>query len=248
MTCRIMKKKAEAEHIIAGSVVQKLIRAARRLSRQIDRELRAVPSGWSLASYDPNILFDAFPCLQLRDGYRLAAYEFCEGGDGNGFVFAIPARHWLPDPPENGFSVDWSPSGVPFFSSAEQPLPAWMHADVEGFLEGDGSPLSYFQASIFIRELREMGVYWHECSWSTQEVLTAAVQVSKQNWVWNENKPRDWRPVVRQDPAGLRQVVFYSHTGLGQEQIILHIDTFSAGYQFATDEKVIALGEGGYLF
>jgi hypothetical protein len=243
-----MSEKGQPEHRIGGRVVQKLMREARRLARQVDQRLSALPPGWSLASFDPNILFDAFNRLQLRKGFQLAAYQFCDGGNGNGFVFAIPARRWLPDPPPSGCRFDWSPSGAPVFCSPEQSLPEWVHADVERFLEGDGSPLSYFQAGIFMRELREMGAYWHGCSWSTHEVLTSAVRIAKQAWEWQEKEPRDWRPLVRQDPSAARQVAFYSHTGLGQEQIILHTDTFYEGYHFCTGEKVVALGEGGYVF
>lgn len=233
--------------IIAGRVVQKLMRKARRYARQIDQSLQPLPLGWSLATFDPNLLFDAFPLLQLRDGFHLAAYQYCEGGNGNGFAFAIPARRWLPDPPEGGFNFEGS-SAAPIFCSTGAMLPEWVHADVENFLEGDGSPLSYFQASIFMRELREMGAYWHGCSWSTHEVLTSAAQISKQHWNWKKHKPREWRPVVRQEACGFRQVVFYSHTGLGQEQIVIHRDTFTEGYRFSAEEEIIALGEGGYVF
>lgn len=235
------------EHFISTLAAKKLMRSARRISRQIDKSWEALAPGWSLASYDPNVLFDVFPCLQLRDGFRLASYQFVEGGNGNGFMFAIPTRHSLPEPQEDDFGFDWSLSGNPVFYS-ERPLPEWMHSDLESFLEGDGSPLSYFQASIFIRELREMGSLWHGCSWSTHEVLLSATQISKLKWEWQDEKPRDWRPVVRQNSDGLWQVVFYSHTGLGQEQIVVHTDTFTAGYQFDVDDRAIALGEGGYVF
>ena len=236
------------ERIVGALTVKKIMRTARRLSRQIDRSLEALRSGWSLSSYDPNLLFDAFPCLQLRDGFWLASYQFVEGGNGNGFVFAVPIRRSLPDPPEGGFNFSWSPSGLPIFHADEGCLPEWVHADFERFIEGDGSPLSYFQASIFIRELREMGSLWHGCSWSTHEVLASDSRIAKQKWEWEEKKPRDWRPVVRKDSAGLWRVIFYSHTGLGQETIIMHEDRFTEGYHFEADDKVIAVGEGGYIF
>jgi hypothetical protein len=133
-----------AEHFLSALVVKRLLRTARRISRQIDKSFEALTPGWSLATYDPNHLFDAFPCLQLRDGFRLASYQFVEGGNGNGFVFAIPTHRSLPEPPETGFSFGWSSSGTPVFCTADKPLPEWVHVDIERFLEGDGSPLSYF--------------------------------------------------------------------------------------------------------
>ena len=234
------------EHFLAAPTVKKLIRKARRISRQIDRGLETIPSGWSFASYNPNLLFEAFTCLQLRDGYKLASYQFFQGSKGNGFVFAIPMREALPDPPEEGFGFDWPASANPVLYS-EHPLPEWMRSDFESFLEGDASPLSYFQASIFVRELREMGSLWHGCSWSTHEVLLAAAQMPEQKWEWQDEPPRDWRPFVQQNANGLWDVVFYSYTGLGQEQIVRHKDTFVKGYQFDINDTVIALGEGGYM-
>ena len=242
-----MREQLKPYHAISAREVQKLMRAARRQSRQVDRLLEAMPAGWSVATYDPNLLFDAFPRLQLRDGFRLAAYQYYDGGNGNGFAFAIPADKWLPEPAE-GLDFGWSSSGAPILISAGHALPEWVHYEVAQFLEGDGSPLSYFQASIFMRELQEMGAFWHGCSWSTHEVLTSAAQIPKQKWQWQEKRPREWRPTVQQNPFGLWQVVFYSHTGLEQERIVLHRDTFEEGYQFSTEEKTIALGEGGYIF
>ncbi len=206
-----------------------------------------MPRGWSLAPYDPNALFDAFPCLQLKDGYRLAAYQFHEGGNGNGFVFVTPADKGLPDPDQE-MEFFWPSSGAPVLSPGGTPLPEWAHADVARFLEGDGSPLSYFQASIFMRELQEMGAEWHGCSWATHEVLTSAGRIPRLKWEWNERRPRDWRPLVGQNPDGLRQVVFYSYSGLGQERILRHTDTFVEGYQFNSVETAIALAGGGYVF
>ncbi len=242
-----MREQSKVNHAISAREVQKLMRAARRQSRQIDRLLQSMPSGWSVAPHDPNLLFDAFPRLQLRDGFRLAAYQYYEAGNGNGFFFAIPANKWLPDPDEK-FGITWSSSGAATLSSGGAHLPEWMHADVAQFLEGDGSALSYFHASIFTRELLEMGALWHGCSWSTHEVLTSATQLPKQKWQWQGKRPRDWRPRVLQNPAGHWQVVFYSHSGLEQERIILHKDIFEEGYRFNTEETTIALGEGGYIF
>jgi hypothetical protein len=240
-----LRERSNPAHVIPAREVQKLIRAARRQSRQVDRRLEPMPSGWSVAPYDPNLLFDAFPRLQLREGFRLAAYQYYEMGTGNGFVFATPAGKWLPEPAQD---LEFSSTGAPALGAAGTPLPEWVHAEVGQFLEGDGSPLSYFQASIFMRELQEMGAQWHGCSWSTHEVVTSAIQIPKQKWQWQDKRLRDWRPTVRQNPDGLWRVVFYTHTGLEQERIIRHRDTFEEGYEFDTEQTTIALGEGGYIF
>lgn len=234
------------EEIIDAPVVGKLMREARRLSRQIDRLLVPLPAGWSLAPFEPNELFDAFPRLQLRAGFQLAAYQYCEGRTAYGFVFAIPARRWLPDPPQSGFELDWSEDDKPILSSGGL-LPEWARPDIETFLEGDHSPLSYFQASIFVRELREMGSLRRGSSWPNHRIVTAADQIAGQNWIWDGEEPQDWRPVVRRKDTGLRQVIFYTHTGLRRERIVAHHDTFTSGYSFESADTTIARGEGGYL-
>jgi hypothetical protein len=232
-------------YFVEAPVVRKLMRSARHLSRQIDRNFSAPARGWSLASYDPNLLLDAFCCLALRDGWQLAAYEFFDGENGIGFVFGIPAGHSLPDPEER-FDFHWSPEGKPVFDPVWQSLPERMQANIGCILEGDGSPLSYFQASIFVRELQEMGSLFHGCSWAAHEVLTSAAQIPLQKWDWGEKRPRIWRPVVR-NLGSTWQVTFYSYSGLSREQIVFHMDTFAAGYELETEETIVALGEGGYV-
>ena len=243
-----MTHRLESVLIISQNTAQKLLRGARKLSKQITRFYSEFSHGWSAETHDPNRLFDAFPRLKIREGFKLAAYQLMEGGNGNGFAFAIPTHLSLPEPREHEFDLGWSMSGTPIFCSGEQGLPEWVRADIGNFLEGDSSPLSYFQASIFLRELHEMGARWHGCSWSTHKLLTSAARIPKQTWQWKHDKPEDWRPRVMLNSAGLWQVLFYTHTGLGQEQIVLHIDTFTAGYQFDTVLREIALGQGGYVF
>jgi len=122
-----------------------------------------------------------------------------------------------------------------------------MHPDIEYFLEGDGSPLTYFQGSIFLRELHEMGTMQRACTWANRQVLVSAAPIAKQNWTWNEKKPVDFRPVVRESAGGVWQVVFYTYSGLGRDQIIHHKDTFIEAYRFDAEESVIALGAGGHV-
>jgi hypothetical protein len=234
------------EEILDAPVVVKLMREARRISRQIDRLLAPLPDGWSLALFEPNELFDAFPRLQLRAGFQLAGYQYCEGRTACGFVFAIPARRWLPDPSEGGLELDWSEDGTPLLRS-NQPLPEWVRPDIETFLEGDHSPLSYFQASIFMRELMEMGSIRRGGSWPNHRIVTAADQIAGQNWIWEGESPQEWRPVVQRKDTGLLQVIFYTHTGLRRERIVAHQDTFTSGYSFESADAILARGQGGYL-
>lgn len=212
------------------------MRRARRISRAIERGLEPLRDGWTVDAYDPQELFEAFPRLWLREGFRLSAYHFCDGANANGFVFAIPEDRRLPEPPEEGFDFEHAP------------LPEWARADIGRFLEGDGSPLSYFQASIFTRELKEMGALRHGCTWATHKVLTDASDIAGKGWEWLEATPLEWLPTVWRDGGGRWRVSFHTHSGLGRERILGHSDIYTAGYHFEEDPTEIALGEGGYIF
>lgn len=225
----------DLELVVGAKLVKGVMRRARRISRAIDRGFEPLRAGWTVDAYDPQALLEPFPRLRLREGFRLSSYHFCDGANGNGFVFAIPAERRLPEPPEEGFDFE------------RDPLPEWASADIGRFLEGDGSPLSCFQASIFIRELGEMGTLRQGCTWSTQEVITDGREIAGQEWEWQEEEPLEWLPTVWRDGGGPRFVVFYTYTGLGRERILRHTDVYATGYRFEQNPREIALGEGGYL-
>ncbi len=244
-----MKKDETKSRIIPARIAGKLLRDARRLARQITDGLGDTPPGWSVASYDPNRLLGPFSCLRLRDGFRLAAYQFHDGGgNGNGFVAVIPDDRSLPDPPESGFDFAWSPPGSAVLSSAEGLVPEWVRLDIGHFLEGDDSPLSYFQASILLRELGELGAMWHGCSWATHELVTSHKRIPGRGWKWKRKEPQEWQPVVRRNRVRQWQVIFYTKSDLGQSRVVRHRDTFTDVYNFDSEEVEIALGRGDMSF
>ena len=75
-----------------------------------------VPSGWSRSNVDPMGVLDVFKPLQLKDGFVLKAYQFREGGNGNGFVWAMPTDADFPDP-EDDFAIH---QGMGFFVYTDQ--------------------------------------------------------------------------------------------------------------------------------
>ena len=68
--------------------VNQLRRRAQRASNVTDRG----PEGWSKSDVDPMALLSAFPSLHLKEGLTLRAYQFREGGNGNGVVWAMPVK------------------------------------------------------------------------------------------------------------------------------------------------------------
>ena len=251
---------AEREQRIARTTAEKLAKKLSSCRQKVENKLddpTMLRKGWQKAPYNPMQLLAACKHVRLKDGFTLEAYQYYESTGGNGFVFAIPANETLPEPPK-GLQLDFSERGhQPTLNHLELGMPKWMRTDADAFLEGDGSPISYFEASILSRELRELGAMWHGCGWSTHLLLTSEAAVDKviggddatdRKWEWGQEKPTDWRPVVRVPDGGCVTAEFYTYSGLGREAIQLHRDTFHDGYAFETESEVVGSGLGGYVF
>ncbi len=205
-----------------------------------------LPDGWSISPVDPVTILAPFRSLHLRPGYVLRAYQFKAGGNGNAIVWAMPVEEHFPQP------GDCSRLTNHFL---EPPKPSAAVDDFMNVIEGDGSAWSYLSASLLGRELTEFGARWHGCEWSTHTILGAdpwksrKVRSPAETWKWTAPKPAEWKPHVNVTPVGTIRVTFITYTGLGQERIVGHTDTFTANsYRFKRKEKVMAWGEGGYVF
>ena len=211
-----------------------------------------IPDDWSISPVDPMDLLSVFPCLKVKDGYYLAAYQYRSGGNGNGFVYAIPCGTSFPSP-------DSCPRWEDHFLKPPQhegALNSFMEA-----IEGDGSPMSYLSSSVLGRELAEFGAMWHGCSWSDSVIVGSdpwgkdsrrffsSVPISpKDKWNFLRPEPDDWSPAVfiTEEEVTVR---FYVWSGLGGETISIIQDTYSPGnYCFKTKETVIAVGGGGFVY
>jgi hypothetical protein len=63
-----------------------------------------------------------------------------------------------------------------------------------------------------------------------------------------ERPPRRWSPQVHEENSTV-VVTFVTFSGLGQETIYGHTDTYKPGaYRFETERKQISTGPGGYVF
>lgn len=208
------------------------------------------PEGWSISSVDPMKVVAAFGCLSVKEGYALRAYQFRQGGNGNGVVWAMPADAEFPAPER------CSRLRKVFL---QPPKPPKALPDVMKAIDGDGTPWSYLCASILGRELVEFGAMWHGCSWSTHRLLgsnpmrgdrqeaTDDHSLDPAAWTWHEAEPAEWQPQVTEDGEKMA-VAFFTHSGLMPEGIFRHKDTFRKGsYSFKSQQKAIATGHGGYV-
>ena len=211
------------------------------------------PQGWSKSTVDPMDVLAVFKPLRIKSGFVLRAYQFCEGGNGNGFVWALPTDAPFPEPDE-------CPRLEQMFLAPPKP-PAALD-DVMDAIEGDGTHWSYLCASLFCREIHEFGAMWHGANWSTHTILGKNPLKARRSrgggmdqpsggrdeWTWAEPEPAEWKPQVVEDGDSI-SVVFVTFSGHDVETIYRHTDRFRRGScSFTTERSKIATGSGGFVF
>jgi hypothetical protein len=234
-----------------------------RLRKSLGKALRSEtgedpPEGLSISPVDPTQAIACLRWLKLKPGMALRAYQYFEGGDGNGFVLAMPENVPLPPPSECPMcKVEVAPGVFCEYPKPEAALPEVMDA-----LVGDRSPWSLLEASILSHELSEFGAYWHGCDWSCHSVLDsnpllpgselpaeiAEYFASADAWKWEEAIPGEWRPsaLVNEDGGGSARFITFS--ALDQAALYENVDNFQAGsFQPQGQCRVLAKGLGGYV-
>ena len=228
------------------------INRLRTLAAEARRVPEEPPDGWSKSVADPAAVVAVFPPLHVRPGYVLRAYQFRSGGNGNGFVWAMPADSPFPAPDDCPRLTD---------QFLNPPKPESALNDYMGCISGDETPWSYICASVLKRELGEFGALWHGCSWGTHTILGRDPFGSRpspelpesvaalEEWLWSEPCPDQWRPRVMHDESGTVMVRFLTYSALGEQRIVRHEDTYGAGsYRCESQDKVLATAPGGFVF
>lgn len=216
--------------------------------RKQAREARHVqmvgPDGWCISEVDPTNLFKVFRTLRLKEGFVLRALQYREDRNGDGFVWAMPVDAPLLDP-GNGTERQ----------RLHPPLrPAEALSNLMDAIEGDGTPWSYLEASLFAREIDEFGVFWQESLEEAEVILGADPFCTGQQpslvgltaggdaWRWVEPKPTSWEPSFQPTNETVR-IRFYTYRRMGRESIFRTVDTFRLRqYAFETESTKIAVG------
>lgn len=187
----------------------------------------------SINILDPLRLVSAFPPLRIRQGWTLVTQQYSDGANAKGFTWAIPA-----DCPQPDLTLTNWPS------QSDKPQGAILPMAV---IEGSHTAWSYLCASLLARELAELGAVWHGCEWSTHDLYGGTHL--KGEWTFTEHRPGSYNPSVAISEQGAT-VSFYTRTDLGQSRIIRHTDIYSpgSGYQFDSEELVVAYGPPGFVF
>ena len=214
--------------------------------------------GLYLSPVDPSDAVRIVTHVHLKPGYVLQGYQYISGSNGNGFVYAIPEEARLPDPYEHVHRLKEVVPGVHLpYPEPPNALPHFMDA-----IEGDGSPRSFLEASILMRELEEFGAIWHGCDWADHAILYTDPNNGKSRlpmelreddrwlpeyWTWLVPRPEEWRPCVKLGDQGAT-VEFFSFSALGQCNIVKHVDTYEHGSMHPTSaSQDLAFGPVGYI-
>ncbi len=113
-------------------------------------------------------LLGKFDLLRLKDGFRLEGYYFYDGMGGNFRPVAMSDDMDLPD---------WTDdSRNPVFGL--EAIPSGLDTEIDSCIVHDHTPKSYFQKSIFLRELDDIGAFWHGCSdWHIKGIVLEKSEV-----------------------------------------------------------------------
>jgi hypothetical protein len=233
--------------------LRRLTALRRRVERAQQRK-EPPPAGWSKSAFDPVGVVNAFDALRLRTGFTIRAYQYYCAGNGHAVVWAMPAGSDFPEPQD---------CSVRAGGSLEPPRPPGALDDVMEVIEGDGSPWSHISASLFWREIREFGAYWHGCDWSSHSLLDrnplSVPARGRQrgvdwpsgrarDWHWLRPEPADWRPAVRRRGASVT-VTFCTFNAAVRQKIARHSDRYESGsYCFVPTVETLATGPSGFIY
>ncbi len=172
----------------------------------------------------------------MRPRYVWRAIHYRERDSASALVLGLPEGVDLEEPQD---------------ASSELIRPDRAVADLGESLEGDGSPLSYLQASLLVREMLSFGAAGHGISdWAETIIVDTAPSsggLDAGGWRWFEPIPSDWRPSVMEDEGGC-VVVFYGEEFLGQHRVCRFVDHYAPGTLSSTrSRQVLGVGPGGIL-
>ena len=115
------------------------VRQLRKRAVKAREITQPAPEGWSKSLVNPLNVLAVFEPLRIKKGYTLRAYHYREGNDSHGVVWAMPVNADFPEPQH-----------CPCIENVlvGPPKPPTALEDFMEAIKGDGSPWSYFCASL----------------------------------------------------------------------------------------------------
>ncbi len=247
---------AETREFYTASAVQEL---RDRLGGHLRRPDPPPPHGWSKLTADLAPLVSDLRHLRPKPGLALRGYQFLDrnSGSGRSAIYAMPEQAPLPEPQD----CQQSEGPVQFWFDTPVP-PGALEPLTDGF-DGDGSPDSFLETSILVRELADF-ISYRFVQWPVETVLDTDPFVPGQpepdpwwrapardssGWSWHEAPPTDWRPCVQMNDDGSVAVRFFAYFPPGIQTLRRHVDTYPPGsYRATATCDTIAEGKVGFLW
>ncbi|MEK5419513.1 hypothetical protein [Paenibacillus sp. FSL L8-0708] len=198
--------------------------------------------GWFRSSTNPESILKGFSHLHIKENYKLRAYQYSDGANGNGVVWAIPVNMDLPPANECECLEE-------HFLIA--PKPAFALDDCMQVIDGDKSPLSYLQASVAFHDIHEFGAFWHGTSWGRDVILpiNEGENADKYQWKMIEDEPATLEPHFYYSNLGNPTIVFHTINDIGTVTMNRYVHTFSkSDYTLRVERTCIATAGGGIIF
>jgi hypothetical protein len=197
-----------------------------------------VEGRWFLSSLNPAQALLQVPNLWLKPNLRLVTYLLRTPDGGLGQTCAVPDAIYSTLQLERALPEDTDWHYPPFPDGA-------LHQVMDAF-EGDRSPLSFLVASLWRRELKELGAKGRDQDWAHHRM----VETPPPQWQWDWkgdraeqlSRSQDLRPRLRSLPDGGWQVEFFTVRTRAPHLLICHLDSYGPqGYGAKTKDQVVAV-------
>lgn len=202
--------------------------------------------GWNLDEKGPEKIVKGFSNVKVKSDFKLIGYRYIEGGNGNGFVWAIPKSIISP-------KVNECEALEEYFLCPPKPRVA-----LENYMlviEGDKSPFSYLQAAILNHELGEYGATWHGVSWGGDSILPWSEEIIKKlgentyQWDMKEEEPEIIEPHFYFNEEEEPVVVFYTINDIGIVTFNEYKHIFNKeNYTMKVERKILGTAGWGIVF
>jgi hypothetical protein len=187
---------------------------------------------WFVSTVNPGAALIKLPGLRLKPGMRMVAYLNRTADQGQGIALA------LPEPLSTTAHLEKALNGG--FNHQQAPTPEGALGHIMEALDGDRSPISFMIASIFQRELNELGAKGKACNWSHHRLIDALPAQVK--WQWRANPPKDLSPKVLIYPDNRAAIEFFTCRVVAPVAIYHHVDQYPVeGYKAARSDRAIAV-------
>ncbi len=229
---------------------------------------------WSKSPRDPMLLLPLFKRVHLQKGWRLVAYQWLDDIGGYVQVYGLPEGDPFPEAADclNREKVPAS-EFVPEHDYVF-PMPPRGTKDLGALIEVDGTPESFAEKALFLREVSEIGAYWHAIGWGDchlvdsmdallNEVMRqrSTLKDEKQRaserqriqeeiqtkWTWTKPCTKDFRTYVRRT-SKTTEVVWYTFSSRGVESLERWTCTFENGSTKTSEPEVVTVAKGTHGF